>query len=108
MKRKKAVYVLLVLFAVLALMPMKADAAWKTKNGETFYYNTKGRKVKGWLIYQGKKYYLNEKGVLQTGWQQIDGHYYYFSKGRKQYGAALKGYQTLGKKDSIFQRRTAV
>ena len=105
MKRKKAVYVLLVLFAVLALMPMKADAAWKTKNGETFYYNTKGRKVKGWLIYQGKKYYLNEKGVLQTGWQQIDGHYYYFSKGRKQYGAALKGYQTLGKKRFYFSEK---
>lgn len=105
MKRKNAVCVFLVLFAILALMPMKADAAWKTKNGKTYYYNTKGKKVKGWLKYQGKKYYLNEKGVLQTGWQQIDGHYYYFSKGRKEYGAALKGYQTLRKKRFYFSEK---
>lgn len=102
MKKKNAMYILLALFAVLILFPMRADAAWKTKNGKTYFYNSQGKKVTGWLKYRGKRYYLDHKGVMVTGWQHIDGHYYYFSTGRKQHGAALKGYQTIGRKKYYF------
>ena len=157
MKRKNAIVGLLVLFAVLVLLPVKAEAAWKQQDGKYYYYDSRGelvrnrkigsyyvgkngariinrwhgkdfygedgkripdfrggwqtiqgkryyytpqgKKVTGWLKYRGKKYYLDADGVMLLKWQIIDGEYYYFSNGRKQYGAALKGWQHLSKKD---------
>lgn len=156
MKKRNAMYILLALFTVLVLMPMKAEASWKKQGGKYYYYDSRGKlltnskvgnyyvgkdgsryinrwkgrdfygedgkripnfkggwytikgkryyytaqgkKATGWLRYRGKRYYLNENGVMQVGWQVIDGAYYYFSTGKKQYGAALKGWQNIGKK----------
>lgn len=71
---------------------------WYTIGGNRYYYTARGKKVTGWLRQSGKKYYLDRDGVLQIGWQKINGSYYYFSNGRKQYGAALKGWQKISRK----------
>ena len=57
---------------------------WVTKNGKTYYYNKKGKKVTGWKKISGKVYYFNAKGVLQKNkiaGTQEEGYDYVDKKG---------------------------
>lgn len=102
MKKKNLIFALLLLFVFMMAVPVKADAAWKVKNGKQYYYNNKNKKVKGWLKLGRNKYYFNEKGVMQTGWQTIGKHRYFFSMKKKNYGAMVTGWRAVSKKTYYF------
>lgn len=101
MKKKNLIFALLLLFVFIMAVPVKADAAWKVKNGKHYYYNNK-KKVTGWFKLGRNKYYFNEKGVMQTGWQTIGKHRYFFSMKKKNYGAMVTGWRAIGKKTYYF------
>lgn len=57
---------------------VKNNVGWVTENGKTYYYDSDGNLVKGWLTLSGHKYYLNPStGVLQKGWIRVGSYYYY-------------------------------
>ena len=42
---------------------------FRTVKGKTYYYDSNGKKHKGWLTLKGKKYYFNKSnGVQVKGW----------------------------------------
>lgn len=95
------------LIALILIFVLSSTAyASQTKTGfvtidnKTYYLNSNGEKVKGWLTLQGKKYYFNKKtGVQAKGWV-ID------SKGRKRYFTKNKGVMATGwVKDTKGRRR---
>ena len=68
---------------------------FKTIDGETYYLDENGARVKGWKIIGSYKYYFNSQGQRQSGKVTIDGKSYYFnSKGRLQISATVDGYTT--------------
>lgn len=98
-KKENRLFVLALLaLLVLLAMPMAskevqaATAGFKTVNGKTYYYDSNGKKHKGWLTLNGKKYYFNTKtGVQLKGWQKDSKGKYirYFTKGS---GAMVTGF----------------
>ena len=42
MKKKNVTLGLLVLFAVLVMLPIKAEAGWQLENGQYYHYNSAG------------------------------------------------------------------
>lgn len=84
---------------------------WITESGSTYYYNSRGSKVKGWLTLEGKRYYLSPStGALQKGWLTIGGKRYfagpakgvilcsqwYSGKYLKSDGSVATGWTTVG------------
>lgn len=48
-------------------------------DGNTYYYNTDGSKLKGWATLSGSKYFFDRTtGAMQKGWCYIDGLKLYF------------------------------
>ena len=87
MGKRKSLSVILLLMAVclVFLLPVNVQAASKLRSkfdhkasGNIYYYDKKGKTVKGLVKIRGKKYYFNEKGIQQNGWQKIKGNYYFF------------------------------
>lgn len=123
MKRKHAVIFLMALFAFLAVLPMKADAAWKKVDGKYVYYDTKGkivtnRKIGKYYVgkdgtryinrWKGKDFYGENGKVIpgfKGGWYTIGGkRYYYTSKGKKVTGwLRLKGKKYLLDEKGVLQ-----
>lgn len=53
----------------LTAKEVQAATGFVTKSGKTYYYDSNGKKHKGWLVLNGKKYYFNTStGVMQKGW----------------------------------------
>ena len=66
-----------------------------SQNGNLYYVNSSGYRLRGWQTIAGNKYYFGEKGVAATGSATIDGKDYYFSeKGRLQVSQTVNGYTT--------------
>lgn len=81
----------------------KTKNKFVTKSGKTYYYNAKGKKVKGLKKIKGKYYYFNSKGVLfKKGWKTVKGNKYYFAK---KTGAAKTGIAKIGKKKYLFSTK---
>ena len=61
---------------------VKADTAgFKTTGGKTYYYDSNGRMVKGWLTIGNQKYYFDtQTGEQIMGWLKLNGDFYYFRK----------------------------
>ena len=92
MGKRKSLSVILLLMAVclVFLLPVNVQAASKLRSkfdhkasGNIYYYDKKGKTVKGLVKIRGKKYYFNEKGIQQNGWQKIKGNYYFFQIRKK-------------------------
>lgn len=106
-RKKQRWYFLLFLLAMLtvgttatAWNTTTVQAAKKTgfvqKGGETYYYNKKGKKVKGWKTIKGHKYYFQpkKKGAMAKGFLKIGKKYYFFRK--KNGRLATKGWHKIG------------
>ena len=111
MKKKNVTLGLLVLFAVLVMLPIKAEAGWQLENGQYYHYNSAGmlstnKKIGQYYVgkngaryinrWKGKNFY-GEDGKripnFKGGWQTIEGkRYYYTPEGKKVTGwLKLKG-----------------
>ncbi len=99
---------------------------WFKANGNIYYADAAGHRLKGWVRYRDNLYYLRKKGALQgalqTGWMEKGGKRYYFKKngvsargfffiGQKGYyfdpdtGAALSGWFKIGKYERYFSKK---
>lgn len=48
-------------------------------DGNTYYYNNDGSKLKGWATLNGSQYFFDRTtGAMQKGWSYIDGYKLYF------------------------------
>lgn len=77
-----------------------------TIKGKKYYYNVKGRRLKGWrtIRVHGRKYrvYLSKKnGAMLTGFRKIKAHRYYFSK---KTGNMFRGTHKIGSKVYVFSK----
>lgn len=95
MKRTGKVLLLALALVLLFALPVGAAAKKNTfvkKNGNYYYYNSKGKKAKGLTTVGKKTYYFDSNGVQRLGWRVIGGKYYYFyiSNGKKGYMAKSK------------------
>ena len=50
---------------------------WAKINGKTYYAQSNGLLVTGWLTRTEGKYYFNSKGEMRTGWITVKGKKYY-------------------------------
>ena len=64
---------------------IRPKSTWVKKDGCWYFYNRKGKKLKGLQKIGKKYYYFDSKGVQLTGWRKIEGSYYFFriKSGRK-------------------------
>lgn len=54
---------------------------WLKINGKWFFFNEKGRSVRGWMSFGGSRCFFDENGALVTGRPyQINGDWYIFDK----------------------------
>ena len=60
-------------------------------DGETYWFDEKGRSITGWKYFDNAWHYYNEKGILETGWQTINGSLYYMNSA----GIMLTGWQYI-------------
>lgn len=94
MKKKLAVWLLLCLM-MCGILPVTAQAAWKTTAQGKMYTTSKAPGYyTGWHTIKGKKYYFSNKGIMQTGWKKLSKKYYYFGSD----GKMRTGWQTIKKK----------
>ena len=66
--------------------------------GNWYYFNKKGKAVKGFKTIEGKRYYFSDKGVLLTGWITVDNNRYFGDKDTGLY----KNYWYTNKKGSYY------
>jgi hypothetical protein len=83
--RKMILWILLLLPFFL---PLRADAAWKTKDGRS-YYTSGGKRVTGLREIGGKYYYFDTQGIQRTSWRQVGNHYSFFNVGDREKGEML-------------------
>ena len=83
--RKMILWILLLLPLFL---PLRADAAWKTKDGRS-YYTSGGKRVTGLREIGGKYYYFDTQGIQRTSWRQVGNHYSFFNVGDREKGEML-------------------
>ena len=77
---------------------------WVKRNGKWYYYDYRGKKVKGWLTIQDKTYYLDPStGARKTGVVKIDKKYYYFNT---KTGLQETGWKTYKKNRYYFSKKT--
>lgn len=55
----------------------KVRNAWEKVAGSWFYFDDKGKRVRGWLPHGGKWYLMDEDGIMRTGWAFADRNWYY-------------------------------
>ncbi|MCD8347506.1 MAG: cell wall-binding protein [Lachnospiraceae bacterium] len=68
-------------------------STWLTVNGKTYYVDSNGYRVTGWVKIGGKFYYFRAStGVMQTGWLNLNGKKYYLDSST---GARKTGWLTL-------------
>ena len=110
---KKLLKYIVVIFAVLAIMPVlmwnspkkvsakTVKAGWVTQKEGIKYRNNKGVFSKSkWEKISGKWFYFNKKGVVVTGWRNIGGKTYFLSRAGKAgtKGKMLSGWKIIDKK----------
>lgn len=91
---KRAGLIALTAICIILMMSVPATAAtkkyksqWVKTNGNLYYYDKNGKKLKGLKKISGKYYYFDSKYVQRVGWQKINNDYYYFNiaHGKKGY-----------------------
>jgi len=104
---RKGMFFLALILLCAGTAALNTDAAaknaWVKKSGKTYYYNNKGKKVKGLKKIKGSYYYFSSKGVLyKKGWKTVKGGKYYFAKTN---GKAYKGIKTISGKKYLFSTK---
>jgi len=104
---KKGMFFLTLILLCVGTIAFNTDAAaknaWVKKSGKTYYYNNKGKKVKGLKKIKGSYYYFGSKGVLyKKGWKTVKGGKYYFAKTN---GKAYKGIKIISGKKYLFSTK---
>lgn len=51
---------------------------WKTIKGRHYYYNARGKKVKGKVKIGSRYYFFDKNGIQRYGWKKIKNNYYFF------------------------------
>lgn len=67
------------------------QTGWLLWNGVWYYLRENGQMATGWLQLNGTWYYLRENGQMATGWLQLNGSWYYLHEG----GPMAKGWLQL-------------
>jgi len=104
---RKGMFFLALILLCAGTAAFNTDAAsknaWVKKSGKTYYYNNKGKKVKGLKKIKGSYYYFSSKGVLyKKGWKTVKGGRYYFAKTN---GKAYKGIKIISGKKYLFSTK---
>ena len=90
--------------ANVSFLASNKSIGFKTKNGKTYYYNSKGEKVTGWkkITYNEREdwYYFGSQGIMQTGLKKIKWNNvtYLFYLAEKKSGFINKGSRQVGLK----------
>jgi hypothetical protein len=101
--RKLIAAVIAVCICLTCMAPVETYAAkkkysneWVEKNGRFYYYNEKGKKLRGLQTVGDETYYFDEKGRQRVGWVQVDDDYYFFTIRRKSKGSMVKSTEING------------
>lgn len=108
-EKEKNIVKIFILFLVIVCISQSTVTAHAAKNkfvqkaGKTYYYNAKGKKVKGLKKIKSKYYFFGKKGVLyKKGWKIVKGSKYYFTKKN---GSAVTGPKKIGRKTYLFSSK---
>lgn len=74
--------------------------AFVVSKGNTYYFNSEGMKVTGWLDAGGGRYYLDGDGILKTGWLDLEGFRYYLEAD----GRMFTGWKDMDEKTYYFEQ----
>lgn len=55
-----------------------SSGTWKTSKGRHYYYNARGKKVKGKVKIGSRYYFFDKNGIQSYGWKKIKNDYYFF------------------------------
>lgn len=55
-----------------------SSGTWKTSKGRHYYYNARGKKVKGKVKIGSRYYFFDKNGIQRYGWKKIKNNYYFF------------------------------
>ena len=55
-----------------------SSGTWKTIKGRHYYYNARGKKVKGKVKIRSRYYFFDKNGIQRYGWKKIKNNYYFF------------------------------
>lgn len=55
-----------------------SSGTWKTSKGRHYYYNARGKKVKGKVKIGSRYYFFDKNGIQRYGWKKIKNDYYFF------------------------------
>ena len=55
-----------------------SSGTWKTIKGRHYYYNARGKKVKGKVKIGSRYYFFDKNGLQRYGWKKIKNNYYFF------------------------------
>jgi len=92
-------------------MMKKESDTWKTFNGETYYFDQNGKKVRGFCNILNERYYFDASGVMLKGLQVIDHETYYFgTDGKMKKGWVIQkdGYQYFNEKGVMMRELSVI
>ena len=55
-----------------------SSGTWKTIKGRHYYYNARGKKIKGKVKIGSRYYFFDKNGIQRYGWKKIKNNYYFF------------------------------
>lgn len=55
-----------------------SSGTWKTSKGRHYYYNARGKKIKGKVKIGSRYYFFDKNGIQRYGWKKIKNNYYFF------------------------------
>ena len=55
-----------------------SSGTWKTIKGRHYYYNARGKKIKGKVKIGSRYYFFDKNGIQRYGWKKIKKNYYFF------------------------------
>lgn len=55
-----------------------SSGTWKTIKGCHYYYNARGKKIKGKVKIGSRYYFFDKNGIQRYGWKKIKNNYYFF------------------------------
>lgn len=55
-----------------------SSGTWKTSKGRHYYYNARGKKIKGKVKIGSRYYFFDKNGIQRYGWKKIKNDYYFF------------------------------
>uniref|UniRef100_UPI000C17BD22 N-acetylmuramoyl-L-alanine amidase family protein n=3 Tax=unclassified Clostridium TaxID=2614128 RepID=UPI000C17BD22 len=77
MKIRKLIAMAVVSTVISTIIPVAANAAWKTDSQNNWSWVENDNTATGWKLIQGTWYYFDSNGIMKTGWlKDTDGTWY--------------------------------